>query len=258
VFISPLRRVPSGIKGFLETSFIDWPGKLAAVIFLAGCNFRCPFCHNGELTGRGGGIPDIPLDEILRRLEELGGWVEGVVVSGGEPTLHPRLPELLQVFRNAGLEVKLDTNGSRPAVLSSLIREGLLQAVDMDLKAPFDHASYSRLAGVETDPDAVLASMDLIVRSGLPHRFRTTFVPALLDAEAVGKIVSRVPPSSEYVLQAFDSRRVLDPSLAGRPSPTEEEMRELRERVEAFRLQESPEVRGFLGTAAGGRTGSHP
>lgn len=217
-------RATLSIKGFLDTSFIDWPGKLAAVVFLPGCNFRCPFCHNPELTGRAEHLPDVPLAEVLERLDELKGWVEGVVVSGGEPTLHRSLPELLRVFRDNGLAVKLDTNGSRPELLSELLAKGLLQAVDMDLKAPFDRASYSRLAGVDIDPLKVLASVDLIAGAGVPHRFRTTCVPGLLDRSAVAEIASRVPPSSEYLVQAFDPRRVLDPSLSSLRPPSDEEM----------------------------------
>jgi pyruvate formate lyase activating enzyme len=217
-------RATLSIKGFLDTSFIDWPGKLAAVVFLPGCNFRCPFCHNPELTGRADRLPDVPLAEVLERLDELKGWVEGVVVSGGEPTLHRSLPELLRIFRDSGLAVKLDTNGSRPELLSELLAKGLLQAVDMDLKAPFDRASYSRLAGVDVDPRKVLASVDLIAGAGVPHRFRTTCVPGLLDRSAVADIASRVPPSSEYLVQAFDPRRVLDPSLSTVRPPSDEEM----------------------------------
>ena len=219
---------PLSIKGFLDTSFIDWPGKLAAVVFLSGCNFRCPFCHNPELTGRADHIPDVPLAEVLERLDELKGWVGGVVVSGGEPTLHKDLPGLLRAFRGSSLAVKLDTNGSRPEVLSALLAEGLLQAVDMDLKAPFDRVSYSRLAGVDVDPRDILASMDIVAGAGIPHRFRTTCVPGLLDPSAVADIASRVPPSSEYLVQAFDPRRVLDPSLSTVRPPSEDEMEELR------------------------------
>jgi pyruvate formate lyase activating enzyme len=177
----------------------------------------------------------VPLEKVLERLGELAGWVEGVVVSGGEPTLHPRLPELLRAFRSAGLAVKLDTNGSRPAVIAGLVKEDLVQAVDMDLKAPFERGSYSRLAGVDVDPETILSSMDLVVRSGIPHRFRTTFVPGLLDRRAVERIASRVSVSSEYILQAFDPRRVLDPALADTKRPTDEEMSGLREAVSRLR-----------------------
>jgi pyruvate formate lyase activating enzyme len=177
----------------------------------------------------------VPLEKVLGRLAELAGWVEGVVVSGGEPTLHPRLCEFLRAFRSAGLAVKLDTNGSRPAVVADLVDEDLVQAVDMDLKAPFERGSYSRLAGVDIDPETILASMDLVARSGVSHRFRTTVVPGLLDRRAVERIASRVPVASDYLLQAFDPRRVLDPALADMRRPTDEEMSGLREAVSHLR-----------------------
>ena len=213
-----------GIKGFLETSFLDWPGRLAAVVFLGGCNFRCPFCHNAELVLAPHAIPSIPLPAVLERLRPLRGWVDGVVVSGGEPTLSPRLPELLGRIRAAGYEIKLDTNGSHPEILAKLLARGLLQAVDMDLKAPLEPAAYEALAGVPVRLELIRASIDVIRLSGLPHRFRTTYVPGLLDPGAVGRLRAVVPAGSPHVLQAFDPRRVLDQALKGVRRPTAEEL----------------------------------
>ena len=123
------------IGGYLPTSFLDWEGRVAAVVFLPGCNFRCPFCHNAPLaTGLAEGIDPKPvLSDILRRKD----FLDGVVVSGGEPTLFARLAELLSWFRNvAKLPVKLDTNGSHPEVLEALLGDRLVDAVAMDIKAP--------------------------------------------------------------------------------------------------------------------------
>ena len=225
----------AGVKGFLETSFIDWPGKLAAVVFLRGCNFRCPFCHNGELALGGKGIPDIPLPSVLTRLERLRGWVEGVVVSGGEPTLSPSLPALLEAFQSKGLAVKIDTNGSRPDVLADLVGKGLVQAVAMDIKAPLRPERYSLLAGVDVDLGALRRSIGLLEGSGIPHRFRTTYVPGLLSHDDVKDIAGCLPPSSTLTVQAFDPRRVLDPRLKTLRSPTAREIDLLREMVSAPR-----------------------
>lgn len=216
------------IKGFLETSFLDWPGRLAAVVFLPGCNFRCPFCHNHDLVAGGKHIPDIPLETVMERLEDLRGWVEAVVVSGGEPTVHQGLADLLRAFRSEGLRVKLDTNGSRPGVLSRLIAQGLVQAVDMDLKAPLRGDCYDRLAGVPVDLAAIRSSVEIIRSSGLPHRFRTTCIPGLLGDGEIRELARFVAPGSDYVLQPFDPRRTLDPDLGKMPPPEEEEMRRLR------------------------------
>jgi len=211
-----------GIKGFLETSFLDWPGRLAAVIFLGGCNFRCPFCHNAELVLEPHRVPSIPLPAVLERLRGLRGWVDGIVVSGGEPTLSPRLPELLGRIRAAGFQVKLDTNGSRPEVLARLVGRSLVQAVDMDLKAPLEPAAYAALAGVPVGLELIRASLDIIGRSGLPHRFRTTYVPGLHDPASIGRLRAAVPAGSPFVLQGFDPRRVLDPALKSVAAPSAE------------------------------------
>jgi pyruvate formate lyase activating enzyme len=213
-----------GIKGFLETSFLDWPGRLAAVVFLGGCNFRCPFCHNAELVLEPHRLPSIPLETVLGRLRALRGWVDGIVVSGGEPTISPRLAELLGRLRGSGFEVKLDTNGSCPEILAKLIGRGLVQAVDMDLKAPLEPAAYAALAGVPVRLELIRASMDLIRLSGLPHRLRTTYVPGLLDRAAIGRLRAAISPGSPYVLQGFNPRRVLDPALHHVAAPLAEEL----------------------------------
>jgi pyruvate formate lyase activating enzyme len=227
----PCEEMGVSIKGFLETSFLDWPGKLAAVVFLPGCNFRCPFCHNHELVEAGQDLPEVPLSLILDRLEKLRGWVDGVVVTGGEPTLQVGLPDLLRVFREAGFLVKLDTNGSRPDVLGRLIGEELIDGVDMDLKAPLEKELYDRLAGVSVDLAALGRSVELLRSARLPHRFRTTYVPGLLDEPSIRELARFVAPSSEYVLQPFDPRRTLDAALGETPPPGDEEMGRLRDLV---------------------------
>lgn len=216
-----------GIKGFLETSFIDWPGRLAAVLFLGGCNFRCPFCHNDELVLAPHLVPSIPLGAALERLASLRGWVDGVVVSGGEPTLSPRLPELLGRLRAAGFDVKLDTNGSFPEVLAALLERGLVQAVDMDVKAPLEEGAYAACAGVPVRLAAIGASIELLRCSGLPHRFRTTYVPGLHGREDVRRLRAALPGGSAHVLQGFNPRRTLDPALSGRRAPAPEELASL-------------------------------
>jgi len=229
----PCEEMGVSLKGFLETSFLDWPGKLAAVVFLPGCNFRCPFCHNRELVEAGEDLPGVPLPFILGRLEKLRGWVDGVVVTGGEPTLHGGLPDLLRAFREAGLLIKLDTNGSRPEVLGRLFGEKLVDGVDMDLKAPLEKELYDRLAGVSVDLGAIGRSVELLRKARLPHRFRTTYIPGLLDEVSIRELARFVAPSSEYVLQPFDPRRTLDAALGEISPPGDEEMGRLRELISA-------------------------
>jgi pyruvate formate lyase activating enzyme len=114
------------VKGFIETSFVDWAGKVASVVFLPRCNFSCPYCHNHRLVSYPESYRTFALEEVLERMEGLRGWVDGVTVTGGEPTIHRELPKFLKIFRERGWELKLDTNGSNPAMLEELISLGLL------------------------------------------------------------------------------------------------------------------------------------
>ena len=145
-------------------------------------------------------------------------------MSGGEPTLNPRLAGLLGRLKAAGYAVKLDTNGSRPEVLARLLARGLVGAVDMDVKGPFDAASYERMAGVPVRVEEVRASVEILRAAGIPHRFRTTYVPGLLGAVDLVRLRAGLPAGSPLVLQAFSPRRVLDPALAAVLAPPPEEM----------------------------------
>ena len=135
------------IKGFLETSFVDWPGQVAAVVFLPRCNFRCPYCHNHGLVLHPEGLQSWSLEGILDHLDGYRDWVDGVCVSGGEPTIHPGLPDLLGALRDSGWATKIDTNGARPDVVAGLLDAGLLDALALDLKAPLEPIPYRRNSG---------------------------------------------------------------------------------------------------------------
>jgi len=198
------------IGGFVPVSLCDYPCRVAAVIFTQGCNFRCPFCHNGHLVDQGGGTL---LDEtaVLELVAERSNRLGGVVVSGGEPTLHGDLPLFLHRLKRLGLAIKLDTNGSRPDVLQVLFADRLVDYVAMDIKAPWD--KYDRLAGHVCDTILLRRSIRLIAASGLPHEFRTTRVEALLSAEDCGAITRQIPAGSTHKWQRFRPEHSLDPSL---------------------------------------------
>ncbi|HSR36412.1 MAG TPA: anaerobic ribonucleoside-triphosphate reductase activating protein [Desulfurivibrionaceae bacterium] len=201
------------IKGFLETSFIDWPGCLCSVVFLGGCNFRCPFCHNHPLVLEPQSFETIPLAHVLTRLAAMRPWLGGVCVTGGEPTLAPDLPDLLRAFQEAGVPVKLDTNGTRPEVLENLLAEGLLAMIAMDVKAPLDQAKYEACAGVAVDLAAIRRSIALIKESGLPHQFRMTVVPRL-HTEADVVAWRETVAGSPLKLQNFNPQSPLAPEFA--------------------------------------------
>ncbi len=200
------------IGGLVPFSLSDYPGRVAAVVFAQGCNFRCPFCHNGQLIPANVTDNNLLTEEaVWRLLDSRRGGLQGVVVSGGEPTLQATLPEFLHRIRVMGYAIKLDTNGSRPAVIRELLIDDLVDFVAMDIKAPL--ADYSRLAGVTVDVKAIRESIELIAQSGVQHEFRTTVVRALLSENDQRRIVEMVPRGSAHRFQPFRTENALAPWL---------------------------------------------
>ena len=186
------------IRGFLPNTLIDWPGRLAAEVFLEGCNLRCPYCHAGYLLTTAPEAETFELEHVLAHLKGERGWLDGVVVSGGEPTIHPELPALLRGFKEAGFAVKLDTNGTCPVVLASLMRAGVLDYVAMDIKAPPE--KYDKICGVPVDQGAIDTSITLLMDGHVDYEFRTTIIPQL-TREDILAIGNRIRGARSYVLQ---------------------------------------------------------
>ncbi len=182
------------IKGLIEASLIDWPGKLATVVFVPGCNLRCRYCHARDIVTGADAIEAISAERVFDYLEESDGWIDGVVISGGEPTLYPRLRELAARVKAAGLGVKLDTNGTRPKVLASLIRDGLVDDVAMDVKAPLDYRYFEVTRSI-IDLDAIRASIALLMESGIDYEFarrsRRRCLPRARSARSRGRYAAR-------------------------------------------------------------------
>ncbi len=238
------------IKGWQEFSMLDWPGKLASVIFLPGCNFRCPFCHNHVLVREPESLEDIPLPKIISGCKARPGWMDGIVVSGGEPTIHPELPALLDTIKSHGLGVKLDTNGSRPDVVREVILQGLVDHLAMDVKAPLEPELYARMAGVPIDPETLGESIDVILTSGLPHTFRTTVVPGLIGRAEIRRLAAALRGARRLVLQNFDPRDALDPSWRALTPLPEDELQAMSDEIDGLLGGGGPA--GGLETAAGG------
>ena len=201
------------LAGFVPLSLCDYPGRVAAVVFTQGCNYRCPWCHNGHLLPlTADPLKRVSEESVLAVLEERRNRLGGVVVSGGEPTLQAALPRFLRRIKSLGLDVKLDTNGSQPAVLRQLLADRLLDYVAMDVKAPWDR--YAALTGMACcDVAAVQASMALIAASGVPHAFRTTRVDLLLSERESVEIRTQIPLGSKHTWQPFRAAYSHDPSL---------------------------------------------
>ncbi len=206
---------PPPVKGFLETSFVDWRGQISAVVFLPGCNFSCPYCHNYTLVTDPDGLETFALDEVLDRLRPFAGWIDGVVVSGGEPTLHPGLAGLLAAIKAEGFAVKLDTNGHRPGVLKDLARRGLVDMVAMDVKAPLEPLAYRRAAGRPVDLERVRASLEFLKASGLAHELRTTVWPDWHGEAELGAMARDLAGCQCWTLQALNPDNAWDRSALG-------------------------------------------
>ena len=204
----------------VPTSLLDYPDRVAAVLFTAGCNFRCPFCYNAELV-----LPEktrelrlTGVEEVLRVLEERRGFLDGVVITGGEPTLQSGLRGFIREVGRLGLLVKLDTNGSRPEVLEDLLAAGLVDYVAMDVKAP--PARYSELAGVPADLSAIERSIRLVRERAPDYEFRTTVAPGLV-AEDIREIAALLAGSRRWFLQPFvvpEGKDLVDPACGARPA----------------------------------------
>lgn len=197
------------ICGLQKMTLLDFPGKVACTVFLGGCNYRCPFCHNAELFN---GKPEeiMSTEQLLDFLKSRQGLLEGVCVSGGEPTLTPGLDTLLEKIKALGFAVKLDTNGSRPAVLKALVEKGLVDYVAVDAKnAP---QRYAQTVGCPVDLAAVEESLRFLISGNVPYELRTTLVEQLHDAtsiEAMGQWLAGLVPGkkpTQLFLQSFVDR----------------------------------------------------
>ncbi|MFA5742891.1 MAG: anaerobic ribonucleoside-triphosphate reductase activating protein [Candidatus Paceibacterota bacterium] len=201
------------IGGLQKLTLIDFPGKIACTVFLAGCNFYCPWCHSRELV-----LPKeikrlskITEKDFLDFLEERRGLLEGVAICGGEPTLNKDLPVLCQKIKTLGFSVKLDTNGSNPAMLSELIGSGLVDYVAMDVKLPFER--YVEVCNTQDEAFNVQQSINILKMEKVDYEFRTTIVSSVHSREDILKIARWISPAKRYYLQNFRPEKTIDPEF---------------------------------------------
>ena len=203
------------ISGIQKTSLIEYPGKICTVLFTGGCNLRCPFCHNPGLVNK----PAEKLDEgeILEFLEERKKWVDGVVITGGEPLIHPGIIDFIKKVKSKGFFVKLDTNGLNPSMLKKVIELGHVDFFAMDIKSDKDH--YSKAVGIPINITLIEQSVLLIQHQDKPYEFRSTIVPDFFDFHIIENIGMWLKGSKRYVIQQFRSNvPLVDKSYEGKAS----------------------------------------
>jgi pyruvate formate lyase activating enzyme len=219
------------IGGFQKFSLIDYPGQTAAVVFTRGCNFRCPYCHNRDLIEPGFFQDQVSEEEVFYFLRKRQGLLDAVVITGGEPSLHPDLCVFMQSIKNMGYLVKLDTNGSNPDVVKQVVENRLADYIAMDIKSSFTR--YSEAAGTKVDTADIKKSINLIIHSGLKHEFRTTMVNPLVFPEDVREIGLLIAGAGAYTIQKFtDSPKVLKKELLTFPQYEEDEIAALQQEAD--------------------------
>lgn len=199
------------IHGFQKLTLLDYPGKVACTVFLGGCNFRCPFCHNGNLVQNPQEEPVILRSHVLETLKKRRGILDGVCITGGEPALAEELPEFMEEIKDMGFLIKLDTNGSRPEVVKKLIRRNLVDYVAMDIKNTLE--KYPLTCGVpEVDRNSIRETVDMLREGTLEYEFRTTVTKELHQKEDLLYIGEWLKGSKKYALQAYrESPQVIRP-----------------------------------------------
>jgi len=237
------------IAGYLKTSLIEWPGKISSVVFVPGCNFRCPFCHNADLADpkRIRRLTLIPEEEIFKDLEKRKKWVDGIVVTGGEPTLQTDLPKFLKSLKKMGFETMIETNGSKPEVIDKLLNRQMIDYIAMDVKGPLDQ-KYLEIVGYkklnsknQKHIENIKKSVGLISNSGIDFEFRTTVVPGMHDQKILLKMAEEIKQltvkqklhtancklstdSYHWFLQNFQPKNCLDPEFEKRKPFSNEEL----------------------------------
>lgn len=232
------------IKGFIDVSFIDWDGHVVSVIWTPGCNFRCPFCFNRTLVLNPDSLPDIPEETVLDFLLKNKNILDGLCITGGEPTIHPDLDAFCSKVKRRSLKVKLDSNGSKPEVLRSLILNNLVDFIALDIKAPLNLESYERATGIRAEEliEKIMESIKLIMNSNVDYEFRTTIVPNLHSEFEVEQICKAIRGAKKYVLQAYNPRDPIDPTFKEVKPPSRSFMLRLAE--VASKYVEKVSVRG--------------
>lgn len=218
------------IAGLQKSSLIDYPNEIAAVVFTSGCNFRCPFCHNGGLLEDKKSQKITP-EEVLDFLKTRQNKLQGVVISGGEPTLHKDLEDFIIKIRDLGFKIKLDTNGSNPSVLIDLINKNLIDYVAMDIKSSLK--KYKEATNSNIDTEKIKESIDFLLKGKVDYEFRTTVVKESLSFDDFRIIAQEIKGAKRYFLQKFISEHAFDETFRDKTTYTKEEFEKIKEILSA-------------------------
>ena len=222
-------------KGFIKTSLIEYPGKIVSVVFTAGCNFRCPFCQNPDLVLGPDSLPSISEKEVIEHLVSKKKWLDGLAITGGEPTIHKSLPLFIRKIKKRGFLVEIETNGTNPQMLKGLIKERIVDFIAMDIKAPLEWERYKEAAGINRKDllARVKESVEILLGKGseIDYEFRTTVVPQLLDKEAILEIARQIKGGQRYILQQFLPEKTLDKRYEEIKPYSKAQLEEMREKA---------------------------
>lgn len=228
------------LGGLQEISLLDYPGKISAIVWTVGCNFRCPFCYNTNMVNEESDI--LPIDHVLTFLDERKGKLDALSITGGEPLLHKDLDEFIKKVKMKGFLVKVDTNGSFPQRLQALLDDQLIDYVSMDVKAPLE--KYDLLAGIHVDTNNIMKSVRLIMDNAPDYEFKTTMIPGLLEKKDVTEITSIIKGAKRYYLQQWKKDvPILNDALRDKTTPfSKQDFLEMKQL--ASPLVESCDIRG--------------
>lgn len=221
----------------IKTSLIDWEGKIVSTLYLSRCNFRCPFCYNSELILDPDNIKSISQKEIDSYLLENKDFIDGICMSGGEPTLYLDLPAYFKGIKDKGFLIKLDTNGTNPQLLKKLLNFNLVDYIALDIKSSLDPDNYSKAAGIKIGMiiEKIKNSIELIMNSNIDYEFRTTIVPLLHSDETIIEIARYIAGAKKYILQNFSPlEKTLDPSFQKIKPYSDEKIQELSEKAKKY------------------------
>ena len=218
------------IGGIQKTTLTDFPQKIAAIVFTQGCNFRCGYCHNPELLEFN--KTNFEVREFLEFLKTGQGKLDGVVITGGEPTLQNGLYDFIKNIKDLNFEVKLDTNGTNPKILEKLINDNMLDYIAMDIKAPLK--KYPEITGVDVNIKDIQKSIKIIMNSGIDYEFRTTVVKSMLTIDDIIDIGKMLKGAKRYYLQKFVSTKIYNTDLNNAETYTNEEFTNICEDLKNF------------------------